>query len=67
MSLNAAAALLVLSLLSTYVAYFWYGQSLRHLSPVQAAIIGNLEPGHRVLCIDRMTFDGDEIVPVVMT
>ena len=43
-SLNAAAALLVLSLLSTYVAYFWYGQSLRHLSPVQAAIIGNLEP-----------------------
>ena len=30
-------------------------------------IIGDLEAGHRMLCIDRMTFDGDEIVPVVMT
>ena len=30
-------------------------------------IIGDLEPGHRMLCIDRMTFDGDEIIPVVMT
>ncbi|MBR5221754.1 MAG: glycoside hydrolase family 43 protein [Clostridia bacterium] len=30
-------------------------------------IIGDLEAGHRMLCIDRMTFDGDEIVPVIMT
>ena len=40
----AAGALLVLSVVSTYVSYFWYGQSLRYLSPVQAAILGNLEP-----------------------
>ncbi len=43
-SLHAAAALFVLSFVSTYVSYFWYGQSLRYLSPVQAAILGNLEP-----------------------
>ena len=43
-SLHAAAALFVLSFISTYVSYFWYGQSLRYLSPVQAAIVGNLEP-----------------------
>ena len=43
-SLRAGAAILVLSVLATYVAYYWYGQSLRYLSPVQAAIIGNLEP-----------------------
>ena len=30
-------------------------------------IIGDLEAGHRMLCIDRMTFDGDEIIPVIMT
>lgn len=30
-------------------------------------IIGDNEPGHRVLCIDKLCFDGDEIVPVVMT
>lgn len=30
-------------------------------------IIGDLEAGHRVLCIDRLEFDGDEIVPVKMT
>lgn len=30
-------------------------------------IIGDLEAGHRVLCMDRLTFDGDEIVSVVMT
>ncbi len=30
-------------------------------------IIGDLEAGHRMLCIDRMTFDGDEIIPVTMT
>ena len=44
MTLHAAAALFVLSVVSTYVSYFWYGQSLRYLSPVQAAILGNLEP-----------------------
>lgn len=42
--LTAAAAILVLGVLATYVAYYWYGQSMRFLSPVQAAIIGNLEP-----------------------
>lgn len=30
-------------------------------------IIGDLEAGHRVLCIDELNFDGDEIIPVVMT
>lgn len=30
-------------------------------------IIGDLEPGHRVLCIDKLSFDGTEIQPVVMT
>ena len=30
-------------------------------------IIGDLEAGHRVLCIDQLHFDGDEIVPVTMT
>ncbi len=30
-------------------------------------IIGDLEAGHRVLCIDKLTFDGDEILPVTMT
>ena len=43
-TMHAAGALFVLSFVSTYVSYFWYGQSLRHLSPVQAAILGYLEP-----------------------
>ncbi|WP_418764868.1 DMT family transporter [Mailhella sp.] len=43
-SMHAVCALFVLSVVSTYVSYFWYGQSLRYLSPVQAAILGNLEP-----------------------
>ena len=30
-------------------------------------IIGDLEPGHRILCIDKLNFDGDDILPVVMT
>mgnify|MGYP003295009276 CR=1 FL=1 len=30
-------------------------------------IIGDLEAGHRVLCMDQLHFDGDEIVPVTMT
>lgn len=30
-------------------------------------VIGDLEPGHRILCIDKMEFDGDKIVPVKMT
>lgn len=30
-------------------------------------IIGDLEAGHRVLCIDKLIFEGDEIRPVVMT
>ena len=30
-------------------------------------IIGDLERGHRVLCMDDMHFDGDEIRPVKMT
>lgn len=42
--LRAVGAVLALSLVATYAAYYWYGQSLRYLSPVQAAIIGNLEP-----------------------
>lgn len=30
-------------------------------------IIGDREAGHRVLCMDRLEFDGNEIKPVVMT
>lgn len=30
-------------------------------------IIGDLEMGHRVLCIDKLDFEGDEILPVAMT
>ena len=30
-------------------------------------IIGDLECGHRMLCIDDLRFDGDEILPVQMT
>ena len=43
-TLKGAAGVLVLSLVSSYAAYYWYGQALRYLSTVQAAIIGNLEP-----------------------
>lgn len=43
-SAKGIAAIGVLSVLSTYVAYFLFGISLRHLTPVQAAIIGNVEP-----------------------
>ena len=30
-------------------------------------IPGDTEAGHRVLCIDKLEFEGDEILPVVMT
>lgn len=30
-------------------------------------IIGDREAGHRILCIDKLNFDGDEILPVTMT
>ena len=30
-------------------------------------IIGDLEAGHRVLCIDRLEFNGDDMLPVKMT
>ena len=30
-------------------------------------VIGDLEAGHRVLCIDKLEFDGDEMLPVKMT
>jgi len=30
-------------------------------------IIGDMEPGHRVLCMDALHFDGDAIIPVIMT
>lgn len=30
-------------------------------------IIGDLEAGHRVLCIDKLDFDGDDMLPVCMT
>jgi DME family drug/metabolite transporter len=43
-TLAGAAGVLVLSFVSSYAAYYWYGQALRYLSPVQAAIIGNVEP-----------------------
>ncbi|MCQ2443951.1 MAG: EamA family transporter [Mailhella sp.] len=41
---KGTAAIGVLSIISTYVAYFLFGISLRRLTPVQAAIIGNVEP-----------------------
>lgn len=37
-------ALLTLSIITSYVAYYFYGISLRCLSQVQAAVIGNVEP-----------------------
>jgi len=43
-SMVGALALVCPSILSTYAAYYWYGQSLRYITPVQAAIVGNLEP-----------------------
>ena len=43
-TMKGIAAMGVLSVLSSYVAYFLFGISLRYLSPVQAAIIGNIEP-----------------------
>ena len=43
-SLIVWAELLLPSLVCTYLAYYWYGQALRCLSPVQAAIVGNTEP-----------------------
>ena len=30
-------------------------------------IIGDKEPGHRILCIDKLRFEGDEILQVEMT
>ena len=30
-------------------------------------IIGDREPGHRVLCMDKLEFDGNAILPVTMT
>lgn len=30
-------------------------------------IIGDSETGHRVLCIDKLNFDGDKILPITMT
>ena len=30
-------------------------------------VVGDLEAGHRVLCMDKLVFDGDEILPVTMT
>ncbi len=38
------AGLIIPSIMCTYTAYYLYGQSLRCLSPVQAAVIGNVEP-----------------------
>jgi drug/metabolite transporter (DMT)-like permease len=40
----AWAAILCLGLLCTYGAYLAYGQGLRRISPVRAAVISNLEP-----------------------
>lgn len=37
-------ALLVLGVVTCYGAFFTYGQSLRHISPVRVAIFCNLEP-----------------------
>lgn len=30
-------------------------------------VIGDHEPGHRVLCMDHLEFDGEDMLPVVMT
>lgn len=48
-SLLGWAGLILPSLVCTYLAYYCYGQALRSLSPVQAAIIGNTEPLMAVL------------------
>ncbi|WP_298066061.1 EamA family transporter [uncultured Mailhella sp.] len=43
-NVKGMSALLILGILSSYLAYFLYGLSLRLISQVQAAILGNLEP-----------------------
>lgn len=40
----AWASLLALGVVTNYAAYLAYGQSLKLLSPVRAAVIGNMEP-----------------------
>lgn len=43
-SRHAWASLLALGVVTNYAAYLAYGQSLKLLSPVRVAIIGNMEP-----------------------
>lgn len=43
-SLTAWAGLFALGAVTTYAAYLAYGASLKLISPVQVAVIGNLEP-----------------------
>lgn len=43
-NVKAMGALVILGVFSSYVAYFLYGISLRLISQVQAAILGNVEP-----------------------
>ncbi len=43
-NLRGMGAILALGIVSSYVAYSLYGLALRHISQVQAAIMGNLEP-----------------------
>ena len=42
--IKGMSSILILGVLSSYIAYFLYGLSLRLISQVQAAIMGNLEP-----------------------
>jgi len=44
MSLTAWTGIAVPGVVSAYFAYYLYGRSLLYLTPLQAAVIGNLEP-----------------------
>ena len=47
--------------------YLQLGDTDQWLIVYHRRIIGDTEPGHRFLCIDKLRFSGDEIEPVEMT
>lgn len=47
--------------------YFYLEEQKQYLIVYHRRYIGDTEAGHRVLCMDHMEFDGEKILPVVMT
>lgn len=47
--------------------YLWFEPTKEWLIVYHRRIIGDPEPGHRVLCIDRLPVEGGQILPVRMT